>query len=248
MNTESTTPLFSIITVARNASQTIGRTLESVDCQTCTDYEHLIVDGASTDGTQSIVEAGQNPRRSIISEPDRGLYDAMNKGMSLTSGKYLLFLNAGDKLHDADTLAAVAQAIENNDFPGIVYGQTLIVDNDGNRIGERHLKAPDTLSLKSFGRGMVVCHQAFYVLRKIAGGYDPHYRFSADYDWCVRALQHSQHNVGLTDRYLVDYLNEGLTTQNHRKSLWERFRIMKRYYGLWHTVALHARLLFKKPK
>ena len=94
-------PLFSIITICYNAAETIERTLESVDCQTFGDYEHLIVDGASTDKTVDMVIARANPRRRLISERDNGLYDAMNKGIVNTSGKYLIFLNADDKFHDS---------------------------------------------------------------------------------------------------------------------------------------------------
>ena len=127
-------PLFSIITICYNAAETIERTLESVDCQTFGDYEHLIVDGASTDKTVDMVIARANPRRRLISERDNGLYDAMNKGIVNTSGKYLIFLNAGDKFHDSGILDAIAETISSNGSPGIVYGQTDIVDNNGCRI------------------------------------------------------------------------------------------------------------------
>lgn len=232
-------PLFSIITATYNAKDTLGRTLDSIDSQSFTDYEHLIVDGASSDGTVELVSATDNPRRTIISEPDEGLYDAMNKGIVQTTGRYLIFLNAGDKFHSPDTLALIAKAIEDNDNPGIVYGQTNLVDNDGHYVGPRHLTAPDKLTLKSFATGMVVCHQAFVALRKITGGYNPRYRFSADYDWCIRCLQHSRHNVGLGDTVLIDYLSEGLTTANRRKSLKERFKIMCYYYGTIPTIVRH---------
>ena len=149
-------PLFSIITVSYNAEATIGRTLGSIDEQTFTDYEHLVVDGASTDSTTALVEKAANPARRLISEPDKGLYDAMNKGISRTNGQYLIFLNAGDKFHSPDTLATIARAIRENDFPGIVYGQTNIVDNEGNTLGRRHLTAPEKLTLASFADGMLV--------------------------------------------------------------------------------------------
>lgn len=236
--------LFSIITVCYNAAKTIKPTLASVDCQNFTDYEHLIIDGASTDGTQDIVKATVNGRRVMVSEPDRGIYDAMNKGISASSGKYLIFLNAGDRFHSEDTLKAMAEAIENNNDPGIVYGQTNIVDSTGAYIAPRHYTAPDALTLESFGKGMVVCHQAFVVLKRIAPFYDLRYRFSADYDWCIRCLQHSRTNVGLTKTVLIDYLSEGVTTANHRASLIERFRIMRYYYGLRHTLSRHCRLAF----
>lgn len=245
------TPLFSIITVTFNAARTIGRTLDSVDRQTFGDYEHFVVDGASNDGTQALVNASDNPRRALMSEPDHGLYDAMNKGIAHTTGRYLIFLNAGDKFHTTDTLEKIAAAIRENDMPGIVYGQTILVDDNGDYVGERHLRAPENLTLKSFAQGMLVCHQAFIPLRSVAGYYHPKYRFSADYEWCIRCLQHSRHNVGLTDAVLIDYLSEGLTTANRRRSLMERFSIMSYYYGFIPTVFRHIGFLgrwFKNRK
>ncbi len=237
MNTKE--PLFSIITATYNAADTVGRTLASVDAQTFADYEHIVVDGASADGTTGLVNAAENPARRMISEPDRGLYDAMNKGIATATGRYLIFLNAGDKFHSPDTLKLLADAVAREDSPGIVYGQTLIVDDAGRTVGERHLRAPAELTLKSFARGMLVCHQAFVPLRRIAGFYNLKYRYSADYEWCIRCLQHSRKNVGLTDTYLVDYLSEGLTTRHRLPSLMERFRIMSYYYGFFSTVCRH---------
>lgn len=241
-------PLFSIITVSYNAEATIGRTLDSIDAQTFNDYEHLIVDGASTDGTCDIVKRTDNPARRMISEPDKGLYDAMNKGISRTTGHYLIFLNAGDKFHSADTLATIAAAIEKHNYPGVVYGQTNIVDNEGRTIGPRHLTAPDKLTLASFADGMLVCHQAFVALRRICGSYDLRYRFSADYEWCIRCLQHSRRNKGLTDTVFIDYLSEGITSSNKIASLLERFRIMAYYYGWIPTVLRHVRFAFRALK
>ena len=236
--------LISIITVCRNAGQTIGRTVASVDARTFTDYEHIVVDGASTDGTLALCDTA-NARRRIISEPDRGLYDAMNKGISRSTGRYLVFLNAGDKLHSPDTLARVAEAIEANNEPGVVYGQTLIVDDEGRKIGERHLIAPPDLTLKSFANGMMVCHQSFYALRTIVSGYSREFRYSADYEWCIRVLQHSRRNAYIDD-YLTDYLRDGLTTRHRFASLIERFRIMCRYYGRFSAIMTHIRKLFRR--
>lgn len=232
-------PLISIITVCYNAKDVIERTLASVDCQTFTDYEHLVVDGASSDGTRELLGRYPDIRRRVISEPDSGIYDAMNKGIANTVGKYLIFLNAGDRFHSPDSLALIARAIEENDTPGIVYGQTDIVDSDGRRIGPRHLAAPERLTLKSFASGMLVCHQAFVPLRRITGMYNLKYRYSADYDWCIRCLQHSRRNAGLTDTVLIDYLSEGTTTRHRIPSLLERFRIMCFYYGTLPTVGRH---------
>lgn len=232
-------PLFSIITATYQASSTLPETLASVDGQTFADYEHIIVDGASDDGTADIARAAGNSRRRVISEPDDGLYDAMNKGIAAGTGKYLIFLNAGDTFHDSGTLALIADTIRRNNDPGIVYGQTILVDGQRRYVGPRHLQAPAKLTLKSFASGMVVCHQAFVALRKITGFYNTKYKYSADYEWCIRCLQHSRNNVGLGRTVIVDYLSEGLTTANPLPSLKERFSIMATYYGLLPTVIRH---------
>ena len=235
-------PLFSIITVARNAASTIGPTLESVKRQSCRRFEYLVIDGASTDSTVELARSAAIPEAVITSEPDKGIYDAMNKGIEHAKGEYLIFLNAGDAFHSPDTLQKLADAIEAHNHPGILYGQTDIVDASRRRIAPRHLTAPAELTLKSFANGMVVCHQAFVVLRRIASLYNLRYRFSADYDWCIRCLQHSRKNVYVGET-LIDYLDEGVTTANRRASLIERFRIMSRYYGVLPTVWRHLKFL-----
>lgn len=238
-------PLFSIITVTYNAAETVGRTLESIDSQTFKLYEHLIIDGRSKDATLDIVARHPDSLREVFSEPDQGLYDAMNKGISRAKGDYLIFLNAGDKFHSSDTLRHLADLVVDNDKPGILYGQTDIVDNNGVRLGDRHLKAPEKLTLKSFSKGMIVCHQAFIPLRRIVGRYNLKYRYSADYEWCIRCLQHSRNNV-YAGEVLIDYLSEGLTTENRRKSLKERFDIMCYYYGTLPTLVRHVGFFFRR--
>ncbi len=243
-------PLFSIITVTRNAVDTLPVTLKSVAEQTCIHYEHLIIDGDSTDGTIQLAESFVNPRMKFTSAPDRGIYDGMNKGLAHANGDYLIFLNAGDTFHSPDTLQLIADTIMENDYPGVVYGQTDLVNAERRRVGARHLTAPANLTLKSFANGMMVCHQAFIVLRQIADQYDLQYRYSADYEWCIRVLQHSRRNV-LIPAVIIDYLNEGMTTRNRRKSLRERFNIMCHYYGTVPTVLRHIKFalrFFTTPK
>lgn len=232
-------PLFSIVTITYNASPTIERTIRSVASQSFNDYEHIIVDGASKDNTLEIIDRVPGKElRTVYSEPDNGLYDAMNKGLGYANGQYLIFLNAGDKFHTSDTLAEIAETIRTKNFPGVVYGQTNLVDNEGKFIAQRHLSAPDNLQYKDFARGMLVCHQAFVVLRRIATLYNLKWRYSADYEWCLICLQHSRKNE-FTGSVLIDYLSEGLTTANRRSSLIERFKIMSHYFGFWPTLWRH---------
>lgn len=239
------TPLFTVVTVTYNAEHTIERTVESVAGQTFADYEHLIIDGASTDRTLALVEnclpAG---RVTVVSEPDKGLYDAMNKAIGMAAGKYLVFLNAGDKFHSSETLRTIADAIAGNNFPDIVYGQTNLVDDAGAFIAPRHLTAPESLTAADFARGMLVCHQSFIVKREIAPTYSLDYRYSADYDWCIKCLKKSKKNV-YADAVLTDYLYEGLSTTNRRKSLAERFKIMSENYGFLPTCIRHLGFVFR---
>ena len=159
-------PLISIVTVTYNAAGTIVPTLRSVKEQTFKDFEHLIVDGASTDDTLTLARREGLPDLRIISERDRGLYDAMNKGLHAARGKYILFLNAGDSFADAGVLEAYAKAASPE--TDIIYADTLLVDADRNVIGPRHLSAPEILTFESFSHGMLVCHQAFMVRRSVA--------------------------------------------------------------------------------
>jgi len=235
-------PLFSIITVAFNAEDTIGRTVESVASQSCGLYEHIIMDGASTDATLEVARAAGNDKLRLCSKKDDGVYYGMNNALDIATGDYVIFLNAGDKFHSPDTLQQIADAIMANDYPGIVYGQTNVVDDDGRYLGPRHLRAPETLTLDSFKDGMVVCHQACAVLRRITRYFNTKYRFSADYEWLILCLQHSRLNVYI-DKPLADYLCEGVTTRNHRKSLIERFKIMCTYYGIATAIMRHLQFL-----
>ena len=237
-------PLFSIITITYNAEKELTRTLVSVREQTFGDYEHILIDGASSDNTLQIAREEGCAGIRIFSEPDKGLYDAMNKGLRAAAGRYVLFLNAGDSFHSPDTLAAYAQgASENAD---IIYGDTDLVDGAGKFVAHRHLSAPEKLSFRSFRKGMLVCHQAFAVRREIAPEYDLAYRFSADYDWCLKCLkQVPAEKCCNLRRVTIDYLTDGLTDRNRKKSLKERYRIMCRYYGTVPTVVRHFGFLVR---
>ena len=237
----------SIVTITYNAARTLQRTLDSVACQTYADIEHLIIDGASKDDTLAIAERYQSQSRYTVlvqSEPDRGLYDAMNKGLQKATGDYLVFLNAGDSLYSSDTVETVVKALASQS-PAVIYGDTAITDREGNFLHLRTHRPPKTLTWKSFKHGMLVCHQAFYVRTDIAKKfpYDLQYRHSADVDWCIRVMREADRQ-GLTlvntHTILANFEEGGDTTQHHRDSLKERFKIMMHHYGLVQTVVMHA--------
>lgn len=234
------TPKFSVITVCYNAQATLEDTIQSVIAQTYHHVEYIIVDGASKDRTLSIINRYRDRITTVVSEPDKGLYDAMNKGLRLATGDYVCFLNAGDSFHEDDTLQQMVHTLhELTELPDVLYGETALVDAEGHFVRMRRLQAPEHLTWHSFRQGMLVCHQAFFAKRTLAEPYDLRYRFSADFNWCIRIMKKSKvlHNTHLT---LIDYLEEGMTTHNHKASLYERFRIMAKHYGWLSTVAHHA--------
>lgn len=253
-----------VATVCFNAASVIDRTIHSVEEQDYPDVEHVIVDGNSRDATLAAVHHYQE-RNSIapvrheincLSEPDRGLYDAMNKAINLATGDYILFLNAGDTFHAPTTLSDIAAAIRvaaskaDDTLPAVVYGRTDIVDSEGNFLRHRRLAPPARLTWRSFRKGMLVCHQAFFARTDLArlNPYNLRYRYSADFDWCIRVMRDARRRrleLLNADLVVADYLSEGMTTQHHRASLRERFRIMVRHYGLLVTLFSHAQIALR---
>ena len=232
-------PKFSIITVTYNAASVITPTLQSIAAQSYRNFEFLLIDGGSSDNTVEIVRNSGVEIAVLVSERDKGLYDAMNKGIARATGDYLCFLNAGDSFHTPDVLEKmVASIADREQLPDILYGETSEVNEERQFVRMRRLQAPEKLDWRSFRNGMLVCHQAFFAKREIAPSYDLTYRLSADVDWCIRVMKVSKDIVN-THIIIVDYLQNGLSLQHHRASLKERFWIMSKHYGLLPTVGRH---------
>ena len=242
------------VTITYNAAKVLQRTLDSVLAQDYPNIEHLIIDGASTDDTLKIVDeyiarsnAAENGHQiQVSSEPDKGIYDAMNKGLRSMTGDYVCYLNAGDFLPTTDTASRIAQLAEASGYtPAVLYGDTDIVDGEGQFLHHRRLAPPEKLTWKSFRQGMLVCHQAFYARTDfaIATPYDMQYRYSADVDWCIRVMKAAaKENVPMLNLHMVvaNYTQEGQTTLHHRESLLERYRVMEHHYGRVQTFLLHC--------
>lgn len=255
---------FTVVTCTFNAESVLQRTLDSVNKQTYCNIEHLIIDGVSKDKTLAMVKAyqhkaqvGENAHEiKVYSEPDKGLYDAMNKGIDRATGDYLVFLNAGDVFPAEDTLEYVEGCVgEGEALPGVLYGDTDIVNDEGHFLRHRRLTPPKKLTWRSFKWGMLVCHQSFYARTDIARRvhYNLNYRLSADVDWCIRVMREAeQQKLSLRNVHAVvtNYLDGGMSIQNHKASLKERFEVMRSNYGIVTTLLVHAwfvvRSIFKK--
>lgn len=249
-------PAISIVTVVFNGRQVLPVTMASVLQQTWSPLEYVLVDGASTDGTEAFIrEVSSDYARSggpisvrWVSEPDEGLYHAMNKGLHMATGEWVLFLNAGDAFRDPDTLVRMmGQRTPDTD---VLFGETMLVDADRKPLGTRSERTtqhlPERLDWRSLRLGMVVCHQAFLTRRSLAPDYIAG-NLAADIDWIIRILKRSRRVVH-THLVVVDYLTGGVSRQRHRQSLWDRFRVLQRHFGffpnLWNHVLIFLRALF----
>lgn len=238
MNNE---PIISIITITYNAGETLERTIKSIINQSYANIEYIIIDGKSTDNTVEIIKSYADNVNYWISEPDRGLYHAMNKGIAAATGDYLWFINAGDEIYDTDILKSL---FSTKPYADIYYGNTAMTDMDGKIIGDRRLAPPQELTWRSFKKGMLVSHQSIIIKRSIAEYYNLKYRFSADFEWCIQALQKADY-VTNTELTLSKFLDGGITKKNIIPGLKERFDIMRRYYGLLPTLLAHIPIALK---
>ena len=191
----------SIITVCYNAADTIEETLESVVAQSHIDVEHIVIDGASTDNTLKIVERYADMLAHVLSEPDRGVYDAMNKGLALASGEVVGFLNADDVYMHPDVLAEVAATLADPTLDAC-YADLVYVDRVQTNRVVRHWTSRDyTPGL--FEKGWMPAHPTFFVRKSVyekLGGFNLRYRLQADFELALRFI--CVH--GIRTRYVPD--------------------------------------------
>ncbi len=231
----------SIITVVFNDEEHLEGTIISVLEQSNSNFEYIIIDGGSTDGTLDIIKKYAERFSYWISEKDNGIYSAMNKGLRAATGDFVWFLNSGDQIHEKTTIDKLLKKV--NRETDVIYGETVLINDNGKILGMRRKQAPENLTWKSFYTGMMVCHQSVLVRREIAPTYNEEYHFSADFEWVLVSLKNARKIVNY-HQVLSRYLAEGTTTKNHKASLKERFNIMKKYFGLIPTILIHIWLAF----
>ncbi len=231
-------PLFSVITVCYNDFHNLQRTSSSVLGQGNTSFEWIVVDGNSKDGSPQFLENIADPRLMWRSEADRGLFDAMNKGMDRANGRYLIFMNSGDTFFDSNTLDAVRVAINSAQTePAFVYGDSIDFTEDGvsyRRRAKSHLL---------HWRGQFAQHQAMF-FRATPLRYDLSYPLTADYAFIGQFLKSVRQpsEIVRLDVPICRFLLGGLNEKKRFRALGEDFRIRRRVFGmsLWASTVLYA--------
>ncbi|SFG59943.1 glycosyltransferase family 2 protein [Pedobacter insulae] len=229
-------PKLSVITIVYNNVKDIERTMLSVLNQTYSNIEYIVVDGSSTDGTKEIIERYRNRLAHFISEKDKGIYDAMNKGLALATGNYVLFMNSGDEIYAPETVTEVFASAPSGD---IYYGETEMFDENWKSLGQRRHSAPEHFDWHSFKFGMNISHQAIYIKRSLTEPFNLAYKYSSDIDWILKAAKNSS-NIVNTHQYVAKYLVGGISKKKHWASLKERFKILSHYYGFIPNVINHV--------
>lgn len=223
----------SVVTVCRNSARTIGHTVESFLRQMHEDKELVIVDGVSTDNTLDIVRSFPQDRIRIVSEPDNGIYDAMNKGLRLYSGDAIGFLNSDDTFHNDSSLALVNAGLSDAD---IVFGDLNMVSDHTTKRAIRSWRS-GPFSRLGFHLGWIAPHPTLYVKRTVVdtvGEFYSSYRISADYDFMLRAMMIHRFQSRYIPQYLVDFQIGGMSTKGWRATLlgnMECFDSRRRHFG-----------------
>lgn len=221
---------FSIVTVCYNAENEIGDTIKSVINQDYDQFEYIIIDGKSTDDTLNILKNNEDKIDCFLSEPDLGIYDAMNKGLKLAKGRFINFLNAGDRFVSNTILSEVA-SISNFDNFKIISGDFILVDD---QFGSQRIIKTKRISFKNLKKDFYACHQSIYIEKDIASNYDLSFQIKADYKWVLEALNKVKNGqVHKLNTPLVYYSKEGFSNSLFCKNLSELIRLQYETFGFW---------------
>ena len=237
--------ILSIITVTYNAEKYVEPTINSVLGQSFRDLEYLIIDGNSSDGTMEIVERHKKNINHIISEKDSGVYDAMNKGLKMAQGEYILFLNAGDELSKPTILEEIFNSKPDAD---VYYGETNILNKDRQVIGTRtdltSRKLPQQLKKRNFLNGQVVSHQSFIPKRSLATPYNLKYKCSADIDWMLQIISRSK-KIKNVNQPISNYLQGGISDTQLARCWKERLVILLNHFNPLAVLFAHLNFVLR---
>lgn len=209
-----------VITVSYNSAATIADTVRSVASQSHSEVEHLVIDGWSADGTVQMAEAHRHPNLVLSSEPDKGIYDAMNKGLSRATGEVIGFLNADDFYADTNVLARVAKVFEDDPSVEACFGDLVYVSEDNSKIVRYWKSRP--YEKGSFALGWCPAHPTFYIRRSALerlGQFDLTYWLAADIEFMMRYLERGAVRSAYIPSVQVRMRVGGVTNQSLRNIL-----------------------------
>lgn len=213
----------SIITVNLNNYEGLERTIKSVEAQTYKDFEWIVVDGGSTDGSRELIEEHASRIAKWVSEPDNGIYNAMNKGTRMSTGDYLLFLNSGDSLAANDVLGITAESI-NNDAPkkDIYIGRENLVDKQGKILGIKQVLEE---GLTMYGIYLnTIPHQASFIHRDLLfhTPYDESLKIVADNKFFLESIVIRNASVGFLEKTISNFDCTGISRNSEKERAIER--------------------------
>jgi glycosyltransferase involved in cell wall biosynthesis len=220
-------PLFSIVTVVRNGEDFIEKTLKSVIGQTYKNVEVIVIDGGSTDSTVELLKKYGKSISHWVSEPDEGIYHAMNKGIRLCNGDYIFFLNCGDCLASPYVLDEVAKYIQTNS-PDILHGD-IYINSEGSKTPLRMEIESDFQLYKK-----TICHQAIFSSSRVfevVGGFDTSYRVCADREWLIRALRKYKFRLSYINVPISVFDRSGVSSRTRTLQRFEDMKINFVYFG-----------------
>lgn len=223
-----------IITVCKNAQDTIEATIKSVLSQNYKNIEYIIIDGKSTDNTFNILKRYKSNISVIVSEPDNGLYYAMNKGIDKSTGDILYFLNSGDLLFNAYTISNVVRVFKKTNSD-VVYGDIALYESGNSK--KYILRRQDHVS-GFFLVHDTIYHQSIFAKKYIIeryGKFDVRYRLQADYEWILRLIIRNNVPFYYSSQTVAKFLRGGLSF-NEIESFKERFTILPRYFNLFQVI------------
>lgn len=239
-----------LITINYNNLEGLRATVASVVNQNAPKKWHWIaIDGGSTDGSKDYLEANSELFDLWVSEPDKGIYDAMNKGMQQVKQGFVWFLNSGDRLHGTNAIAEVLGAMETHPQADCFYSDTYFVDEQYRELGLisalKPQKFPKKLTFESFRYGMNICHQSFVVRRSWAPLYKLEYRQAADIDWILEILKKRPVCVQVAS-VLSEFQTGGSSSQHARKAMKERYKILQSHFGFLPNLWAHAWIVLRR--
>ncbi len=234
-------PKLSIITVTYNAEALVEKTILSVINQKYPNLEYIIIDGKSKDNTLNIVNKYKSEIATIISEKDKNLYHAMNKGIACATGDYINFMNAGDVINENFNLTEFMKNGAGKDF---LYAKAERIDENGH-LSSWHKITPDaqSLSAESFLKGSVICHQAMIPKLELVMPFEEdRWQISADLEWSIKIMKKVK-NVFFADETYTYFLEGGVSTDARKKSWLERWKILNEQFGFLKTSIAHFNIL-----